>query len=86
MKYDYYAYYGLYDHEPSDHFRADAGWFERWNPRTRRWVRVPGGGQDFISRAVENGDGAVLMNAEERSVALARFGEHFFEPVEEAER
>lgn len=62
----YYAYYRLYDHDPAYHFRVDAGVFERWNPATRRWVRVRHKlARDFLSRAIENGDGAVIMTDEE---------------------
>lgn len=66
MKYDYYEYY---NHEPSWYFRVDdGGVFQRWNARTRHWVKVRNNkGRDFLSRAIENGDGAWPMNAEERA-------------------
>ncbi len=64
VKYDYFEFY----HKPSFHFRVDdGGVFQRWNAKTRHWVKVHGKGRDFLSRAIENGDGAWPMNAEERA-------------------
>ena len=66
MAMKYYAYYRLYDHDPSYHFRVDAGVFERRTPATRSWVKVTHKlGRDFLSRAIENGDGAFPMTDEE---------------------
>ncbi len=59
----YYEYY----YEPSFYFRVDdGGVFKRWNAKTRHWVEVRNDkGRDFLSRAIENGDGAWPLTDEE---------------------
>ena len=65
-QFEVYAYFDLHDHEPSVYFRVSGcGVFQRWNATTRHWVKVHGKGRDFISRAIENGDGAVRATDEQ---------------------
>jgi len=72
VKYDYYEYY----YKPVFHFRVSGGGvFQRWNPKTRHWAEIRHNkARDFLSRAIENGDGAWPMNAEERAAFEAAGG------------
>jgi len=63
----YYALDAVRPGDPDSYFRVmSGGRYERWDPVTLTWLHVTSAAaREFLSRAIENGDGAFSVDPSE---------------------
>lgn len=61
----YYSLEAVKPGDPDSYFRVlSGGRYESWDPRAKAWVHVTSqAARDYMSRAIENGDGAFPIDA-----------------------
>lgn len=61
----YYSLDALKPGDPDSYFRVlSGGYYQNWDAKAQKWVDVTSpAARDYLSRAIENGDGAFRVTA-----------------------